>query len=62
MMNAHEIIGMNANLLVTRHRNGVIWVSGAYTEPTLGPVVWVSLIFASQQKQCASRVALVTLN
>ena len=62
-MNANEIYEPDPDLLLTRTRSGIVWLSGSYVEPTISPqVVWVAVIVANRDRDAAKRLALLTLN
>ena len=65
----YDLTGYNADLFITRTRNGVIWCSGVRSNEELlledlfgKEVVWVKVVFCSRHHDAASRIGAFSLN
>ncbi len=63
-MTPYDLSGAVPELLLSRQRGSICWVSGVYRPPStfIVPVVWVTVVLSNLDRQMSAVIARVTLN
>ncbi len=63
-MTPYDLTGSVPELLLSRQRGSICWVSGVYRPPSTFSVtvVWVTVVLSNRDKEVSAAIARVTLN